>query len=384
MRPGLESRVTILFALPAMCMGGSQRVLANVLNHIDTARFEPHLAVLKGAEMWLEVPPHVHVHELGATRARHASLSLARICWEIKPQTVLSTSAHLNSALVCARPLLPADTRLLIRQGADITSPQVALSRSRELFYKYAYRRADLVICQSDQMQESLIREFNLSRKHVVRIYNPVDIATIANLAVGAPNPFPDGGLNLVAAGRLSHEKGFDVLLKAMPRIRQAFPGAVATLVGEGPELPALQTLCRELNLESSVRFVGAQHNPYPFLKHAELVILPSRTEAFPNVVLEAIALGTAVVATNCCNALTEISSCREHLRVAKDSSSDSLASEILSAIHDGVKAGKCCPDPQFESRFGVQAITRQYEYVLSRGLRQGPAGLPEPLNIAA
>src|ERR1700741_391629 len=117
MPPVHKSRVTILFVLPAMCMGGSQRVLANVLNHIDTARFEPHLAVLKGADMWLEVPPSVQVHELGAMRARHASLSLARICWKIRPQTVLSTSAHLNSALVGARPLLPANIRLLIRQG---------------------------------------------------------------------------------------------------------------------------------------------------------------------------------------------------------------------------------------------------------------------------
>jgi len=384
MPPVLKSRVTILFALPAMCMGGSQRVLANVLNHIDTARFEPHLAVLKGADMWLEVPPGVQVHELGAMRARYASLSLARICWRIRPQTVLSTSAHLNSALVSARPLLPANTRLLIREGADITSPQAAVSRFRALFYKCAYRRADLVICQSDHMHESLIREYNLSRNNVVRIYNPVDVASIAKLAVAAPNPFADGGLNLVAAGRLSREKGFDLLLRAMPRVRQVFPRVVATLVGEGPELPALQTLRRELNLESSVRFVGAQRNPYPFLKHADLVVLPSRTEAFPNVVLEAMALGTAVVATNCCGALNEISSCKQHLRVANDTSSDALASEILSAIHDGAKPKKCCPDSQFEGRFGVQAITRQYEHVLTRGMRQGPAGLPEPLNIAA
>lgn len=384
MHPALKSRATILFALPAMCMGGSQRVLANVLNHIDTARFEPHLAVLKGAEMWLDVPPNVQVHELGAKRARHASLSLAKICWRIRPQTVLSTSAHLNSALVCARPLLPPDTRLLIREGADITSSQVALTRFRELFYKYAYRRADLVICQSDHMRENLIREFNLSRKNVIRIHNPVDVAAIAKLAVDGPNPFPDGVLNLVAAGRLSREKGFDLLLRAMPRVHQVFPRAVTTLVGEGPELPALQSLCRELNLESSVRFVGAQRNPYPFLKHADLVVLPSRTEAFPNVVLEAMSLGTTVVATNCCGALNEISNCKQHLRVANDCSPDALASEILRAIHDGVKPGKCCPDPQFEGRFGVQAITRQYEHLLSRSKRQGPAGLTEPLNIAA
>lgn len=384
MRSELKSRATILFALPAMCMGGSQRVLANVLAHIDTARFEPHLAVLKDAEMWLDVPPNVEVHELGAARARHASLSLTKICWKIRPQTVLSTSAHLNSALVCARPLLPPDTRLLVRQGADITSPQAAPSRLRALFYKYAYRRADLVICQSDHMRETLIREFNLPRNKVARIYNPVDIASIAKSATQVPSPFPDGGLNLVAAGRLSHEKGFDLLLRAMPRVREVFPGVIATLVGEGPEFSALQTLCRELNLESCVKFVGAQRNPYPFLKHADLVVLPSRTEAFPNVVLEAIALGTPVVAANCCGALSEISSCKQHLRVANDSTSPSLASEILRALQDGVKSGKCCPDPQFEARFGVQAITQQYEHVLSRGMHLDPAGLPKPLNIAA
>src|SRR5207245_6286319 len=64
----------------------------------------------------------------------------------------------------------------------------------------------------------------------------------------------------------------------------------------------------RELHLESCVRFVGLRRNPYPFIKHADLLVLPSRNEAFPNVVLEAIALGTPVVATNCTPALSEIS----------------------------------------------------------------------------
>src|SRR5205809_567817 len=133
MGPAPKSRAKILFVLPALCLGGSQRVLVNVLNHLDPERFDSHVAVLKGGEMWLDAPPHVPVHQLRARRARHASLCLAKICWKLRPQTVLSTSAHLNTALISARPLLPAGIRLLTREGADITSAQVGVGRLRAL-----------------------------------------------------------------------------------------------------------------------------------------------------------------------------------------------------------------------------------------------------------
>ncbi|PYX90339.1 MAG: glycosyl transferase, partial [Acidobacteria bacterium] len=126
-------------------------------------------------------------------------------------------------------------------------------------------------------MKKNLIHEFGLARSNVVRIYNPVDINSIGVLASSEPRPVSDPGPNLIAVGRFSHEKGFDLLLRAMPHVRQAVPTAVVTLVGEGPDLPLLQALQRELGLESCVRFVGVRRNPYPFLKHADLAVLPSR-----------------------------------------------------------------------------------------------------------
>ena len=113
------------------------------------------------------------------------------------------------------------------------------------------------------------------------------------------------------------------------------------------------------------MRFVGLRRNPYPFLKHADLVVLPSRSEALPNVVLEAIALGTSVVTTNCTGALSEILSCTRRLRVAKDSTPAALAAEIICALANTTARPKADPEPQFEARFGVRAITQQYERVL-------------------
>jgi glycosyltransferase involved in cell wall biosynthesis len=361
----------ILFVIPSMVLGGSERVMLNLLHHIDTGRFEPHVAVLEQGDVWLQnVPPHVKVHELGVWRARRAVFSFARLCRKVRPQAVLSTSAHLNTAVITARPLLPMGTSLLAREGEDVTSPHVTCGRIRLFVYKHIYRRADLVICQSDYMKENLIRQFGLARTNVVRIYNPVDIDSIAVLAESDPKPFSDAGPNLVAVGRFSHEKGFDLLLKCTPLIREAVPTVFVTLVGDGPDFPALQAAQRELHLESCVRFVGLRRNPYPFLKHADLVVLPSRSEALPNVVLEAIALGTSVVTTNCTGALSEISSCTRRMRVAKDTTPAALAAEIICALANTTPRPKAGPEPLFEARFGVRAVTRQYERVLWHSIR--------------
>jgi glycosyltransferase involved in cell wall biosynthesis len=361
----------VLFAIPSMALGGSQRVMLNLLRHIDVERFEAHVAVLERGGVWLQdVPPHVHVHELGVRRARRAVLPLARLCQQLRPQAILSTSAHLNTAVVTARPLLPRGTSLLAREGADLTSAHAAYGHLRMLVYKHVYRRADLVICQSDYMKENLIRQFGLARTKVVRIYNPVDIDSIRVLAESEPKPFSDSGPNLVAVGRFSHIKGFDVFLRCMPLIRQAIPAAVVTLVGTGPDVPALKAAQRELGLESCVQFAGLRRNPYPFIKHADLLVLPSRNEAFPNVVLEAIALGTPVVATNCTGAMSEISSCTERMRVAKDTTPAALAAEIIGALGNGATPPKTAPEPRFQARFGAHAVTQEYQRVLWRSIR--------------
>jgi glycosyltransferase involved in cell wall biosynthesis len=363
----------ILFTIPSLSLGGSQRVILNLLHHIDRERFEPHVAVLGQGGVWFQnAPAHVKVHELGALRARGAVFSLARLCRKIRPQAVLSTSAHLNATVMATRPMLPKGTSVLAREGEDITSPQAqaACSRLRLFIYKHVYRRADLVICQSDYMKEQLIRQFGLAPTKVVRIYNPVDIDAITALADAEPQPFPDAGPNLVAVGRFSHEKGFDLLLRCTPLVRQAIPTAVLTLVGDGPDLPALRVTQRDLSLDSCVRFAGLRRNPYPLIKNADLVVLPSRSEALPNVVLEGIALGTPVVATNCTPALGEISSCTRRMRVAKDTTPAALATEIICALAHTAGRSKARLEPQFEARFGIRPVIRQYEHALWRSVQ--------------
>lgn len=363
----------VLFVIPNMEGGGAERVMLNLLRHIDRGRFEPHLALLDVRGPHLQsIPSDVTIHPLGASAARFAVLPIAKLCWQIRPQAILSILAYMNAAVIAARPLLPKPVRLLIREGTRTVSPEVTRSRVRLWSYKQLYRRADVVICQSESMKGEMRRAFGLPSEKLARIYNPVDIDLISRLARDVRNPFPTEGPHLVAVGRLAKEKALDLLLSAMPAVRAAFPGVQLTIVGQGPLEAALKNQVSELGLGSCVRFAGFQANPYPFLRHAHALVLPSRYEGLPNAVLEAVALGTFAVSTDCTGAMHEIAGATRRLRIAAEHTPESLASAIRECLSESLATPKPSgPEPEFAARFGLSPVMAQYERLLYPGAEE-------------
>ncbi len=103
----------------------------------------------------------------------------------------------------------------------------------------------------------------------------------------------------MLYVGRLSYEKGVDVLLNAWPSVLREHPSAQLQIVGEGPERAALESLVAALGVGESVQLLGHHAEPWQFYRTASLVVLPSISEGVPNVLLEAIARDVPVVATN-------------------------------------------------------------------------------------
>ncbi|HEX7287460.1 MAG TPA: glycosyltransferase [Candidatus Angelobacter sp.] len=332
-------RKRVLFIVPAFTggAGGAERVISTILRHLDRNGLECHLANMQwGTEFLQDVPKDVVIHALGVSRMRYAIPPLVRLVRRLKPHTIVSTVAYVNVLLILARPFLPRGTRLVIREA---TSPGAFLKHEAgnpalwKFFYRRVYRHADRIVCLSDAMLREFRHRFRIPGEKLVRIYNPVDEASLRDYAAAAANPYAGEGPHIVAAGRLRREKGFDVLIDAFALLRREMPGAQVTILGEGPEEPALRKQVATLGLDSAVHLAGFQQNPFSYFAHADLFVLPSRLEGMPNALLEALALGTPVVAAECVEAIRELQALDERIVTAPPEDPKALADAMVSVL---------------------------------------------------
>ncbi len=123
----------------------------------------------------------------------------------------------------------------------------------------------------------------------------------ILRVSEDAVVPRPAGVVRLISVARLRWEKGLDVLLRAVARVRKGYPGFHLVILGDGPDRSKLEALCAELDLKSIVEFMGQQPHEdiTKWLQQAEVFVLASRTEGLPLSLLEAMAHGLAIVATS-------------------------------------------------------------------------------------
>ena len=335
-----KPRMRVLFLLPTLGGGGAERVIATLVETLDRHRFEPHVGLLNFAGPHLkEIPPEVTLHDLRVRRVRYALPAIIRLVWNLRPQVILSTLGHLNFLLILSRPFLPKQTKLLVREATTVSAHLQHGVRAVGLWtwlYRHLYKRADKVVCLSEHMVADLHENFGVPLQKLVCIHNPIDVAWIRSMAEASGNPYKGRGPHLLAVGRLSWEKGFDLLVEAMPYIRKQFPHARLTILGQGP-LESNLTVQRELlGLREVVDFPGFRANPYPLFKYADLFVLSSRYEGLPNAALEAIGLGTPVVATNCIESLKEVvHPTYPHLLLCPPTT-ECLADSILSVLAGG------------------------------------------------
>lgn len=366
------ARRGVLFLIPTLARGGAERVIVTLLRNLDRSRFQLTLAVvdMRGAVFRDEVPEDVELLDLACRRVRYALPKIALLIWRRRPDVVFSTLGHLNLALTVIRPLLPNHARYVGRETCVISDllPAYSLSGAWRWAYRRFYRRFDIVVCQSQDMLDDLVSNFNFPAAKAVVIHNPVDIARIRGPAA---EPLPEEIaypatneteplIHLVAAGRLTPQKGFDLLIEALalcgdPRLR-------LTILGEGRLSASLKGLAQERGVAGQICFAGFQENPYPFFAKADAFVLSSRFEGFPNVVLEALACGAPVIATPARGGVSEILDGLEGCIMAKAVSASALAS----AIEQWLKGGRLRPSGDAVSRFSLANVIGRYEQLLA------------------
>lgn len=260
-----------------------------------------------------QLPAEVRLVRLRTTHTLLAAPELARYLRERRPAVLLTAKDRAGRAAVIARMLAGTDTRILMRLGTTLSTAMAERSRV-ERWVRYApirllYPRIDRIIAVSQGVAEDTARVARMPRSRITVIRNPVITPELhAGAAAACPHPWlaPGAPPVVLAAGRLQRQKDFPTLIRALARVR-AVSDCRLIILGEGASRSKLETLISECDLDGVVALPGFQSNPYAFLARADLFVLSSAWEGSPNVLTEAMALGIAVVATDCPSGPAEI-----------------------------------------------------------------------------
>ena len=331
-----KRRTRILFIIQSMAGGGSEKVLIMLLRSLDRSIFEPILLMTRGDGVFLrELPPDVAIYDLKASRSRYTVFQLVHRVWKLRPDAIFSMALDLTVLLAVLRPLLPRRMRFIARQNINTTAfvHDQGFGKFRRLV-RIFYPKVDLIICQTDEMLDDLADNFGIDRRRLIRIYNPIDRKAVEAAASG-PSPYAGHGPHLDCAGRLSHQKGFDVLLRAIAILRRRSIISELTILGEGEEEQALRQLAQDLEITSSVHFLGFQSNPYIYFKHADAFVLSSRYEGLSNAMLEAASLATPIVAVDVPGGVQEVLCGSNAAWIAPKHDAEDLADAIAHCLRE-------------------------------------------------
>ncbi|HJR74841.1 MAG TPA: glycosyltransferase [Luteimonas sp.] len=291
----------VSLVLPDLRHGGAQRVMLMLAGELSRFGYEIEMAVLEGGGALADqIPPGVAYRQLlgeGASRrtfALRGPLALAGYLRTRWPDVALSTMTGTNFATVLGRLLAGTDTPLILRQAVGMKN----VGKAVKPWIASLYRRAEAVVAVSAGVGKEL-QDLGLAKDGIHVIHNPVDAESLAAKArLDAIPPQLHGRSYIVSVGRVSAQKDYPTLLRAFAASGLARAHTLA-IVGNGPDMEASLALAAALGLADRVQWLGALANPYPVMAAAQLHVLASRWEGYPNVVLESLALRVPVVATD-------------------------------------------------------------------------------------
>jgi glycosyltransferase involved in cell wall biosynthesis len=368
----MSSPLRLAFLIGQLHSGGSERQLFELVTRIDRDRFSPAVFCLSqdtepfGPKILAAGIP-VHVFPRRRAREIRRVLALARSLRGERIDLVHSLSLHVSLYASLAGYLAPRVIRIASNRAVDPTP-----SRLRALLNGFALRRARRVVVNSQAGRSFTSRHYGVPEERIEVIRNGVDFrrfeqapdpaATRASL--GLPAHAPVAGI----VGRISWEKSVDLFLEAARRLADRLPAVRFLVVGDGPDLDRIRARSAEIGLGPAAGFTGHRDDVPALLGAMDLLVLTSSQEGLPNAVLEAMAAGRPVVAT-------DVGGCRE--LVVEGVTGHLVPFGDASAIAEGMWRVLSLPDRGrglgeagrrlARSEFSAEAMTRRFEDLYTR-----------------
>lgn len=349
---GTATRIPrVLLVVGGLDCGGAQRIMAGMANHWAARGWQVQLATWTGPDVadfyellpsiertWLEV----RITGQSSFAVLRASigrvLKLRRLLKDSKPDAVISFIDVSNIYTIIAAMGLSVHVVVSERTNPSINA---TVSRPWRFLRRIVYSWASQVVAQTQDAARWIETR---CRASVVVIPNALRTLPARNFR---REPL------IVAVGRLSAEKGLDVLLRAFAQVREEFPEWNVRIIGDGPERSALEALCLSLNLSDSVHFLGQVQDVEDWLARAGLMIHSSRREGFPNAVLEAMGMGAAVVCADCPSGPSELIQDGVNGRLVPVGDVDALARVMAELMRR----------PEAREQLGCEAVRVRQQY---------------------
>jgi glycosyltransferase involved in cell wall biosynthesis len=371
----------VFFVIPSMGGGGAERVFLHILRNIDRATFLPVLVLFEKKGEYLDhVPEDVKILELKETKERNIlygatflkmAIRLSVLLKRENPDALLSFMWYTNLISIFATKIFRNKIPIIISERYSLidSSEGFIEEQIRRAVVKYLYGYSDAAIVNSFALKEQLLLFSKMPKDKILVIYNPVDLDSVNALSCSEDGKSISGDRPVVVGmGRLTPQKGFRYLIKAIGILNSRSVPCDCWILGEGSERARLDKLSAELGVRDRIRFLGFQRNPYRSIVCADIFVLPSLYEGFPNALLEAMALGVPVVATRCPTGPDEIIDPGRNGILVDPRDEIGLANAISELLRDDTRRneiGKAGRERVHD--FSVRNIVREYENALMR-----------------
>lgn len=300
-----NDKIKVLMVTASTTGGGAERILFNIMRSLDS-KHDVKLFITSKDQI-PKIYDHDGIQSVNANK-KHAMSAFPKLIEELKhykPQHVFTTSSNVGYMIILAKKILHTDFKIYIRCAVTPSEIYKSDIRTRGLNYinRLVYNGADLVIAQTDFMKGDLIDKYHVKPNKVRTIRNIVDCDFVRSQSLqNQGDELSPDDYNIVACGALYSVKGFDLLIQAISGLLKETNRHLYILGEERYESgyrSYLQSIIAKLGLSEHIHLLGQKSNPYPYFKRANLFVMSSRKEGYPNVVLEALTLGVPVVATN-------------------------------------------------------------------------------------
>ncbi len=297
----------ILFITPTLRSGGAEKNMVNIANSLDPGKFDVQLAVCGGEDNYGRLlSPSVHVERFKKKGVIRASVKLIVYMLKEKPDIVFTSAEHLSMLATFVKILFSCNY-INVARIPTLPGNRLGTNWKSKILYRFnplIFGLTDIIVSQSAQMTKEISEIFQVPVVKIVTIFNLINVRQIEKLKNEKTEVYGKNDFNIVSVGALYPVKGFDILIKALSMVQAEIPNIKLHILGMETVVKGyrkkLETLAGQLGLSGKVVFHGFVPNPYPYMKEADLFVLSSRKEGFPNVVLESLVTGTPVVATDC------------------------------------------------------------------------------------